>query len=67
MITFKLRKGQVKMKILRRIFILTFIALWLVPEANGLVSQERYSTFVDYLPDRGVDVAYRVTILGGPK
>jgi hypothetical protein len=22
---------------------------------------------VEYLPDRGVDVAYRVTVLGGPK
>jgi hypothetical protein len=104
------------MKVFKRIFILTFIALWVMLEANVLFSQQHYSTFigtvvgiqggfrkwldvksnkdglivnfrigrdtvytahrypypgekvkVEYLPNRGVDVAYRVTVLGGPK
>ena len=99
-----------------RVFLVMFVALWLILEANQLVSQEQYSTCigtvvgiqkvfrkwldvksdkdqllvkfrigrdtvyiphrypyagekvkVEYLPNRGVDVAYRVTILGGPK
>lgn len=104
------------MKILNKIFIFTFVALWLMLQANTVVSQEHYSTYtgtvvgiqkvfkkwlyvksdkdelvinfrigkdtvytphrypypgekvkVEYLTNRGVDVAYRVTILGGPK
>lgn len=104
------------MKILRSTLAIILIVLLLMLEANALVSQERYSTFVgtvvgihggfrkwldvksnkdglivdfrigrdtvytphryphpgekvkvEYLPDRGVDVAYRVTILGGPR
>jgi hypothetical protein len=104
------------MKVLNRIFIFMFVALWLMLEANTLISQEHYSTYtgtvvgiqrgfkkwldvksdedqlhvkfrigkhtvyiphrypypgekvkVEYLPNRGIDVAYRVTILGGPK
>jgi hypothetical protein len=104
------------MKVLKGIFIFTFIVLLLMVEANALVSQEHFSTFigttvgvqgvfrqwldvrnnnnglivnfrigrdtvytphrypypgekvkVEYLPIRGVDVAYRVTILGEPK
>jgi hypothetical protein len=104
------------MKVSKRMFILTFIVLWLMLEANALVSQERYSTLtgtvvgiqgglrksldvkrvkdevvvnfrigrktvyiphrypyigekvkVEYLTDRGVNVAYTVTILGQSK
>jgi hypothetical protein len=104
------------MKVYKRILIFTFVVLLLIFEANALVSQEHYSTFigttvgiqgvfrqwldvknnkdglivnfrigrdtvytphrylypgekvkVEYLPNRGVDVAYRVTVLGGPE
>lgn len=104
------------MKVYNRILIFTFVALLLIFEANALVSQEHFSTFigttvgiqgvfrqwldvknnkdgmiinfrigrdtvytphrypfpgekvkVEYLPIRGVDVAYKVTILGEPK
>jgi hypothetical protein len=108
--------GFIKTKVFKRIFIFTFIALWVMLKANALFSQQHYSTFtgavvgiqggfrkwldvksnkdglivnfrigrdtvytphrypypgekvkVEYLPSRGVDVAYRVTVLGGPK
>lgn len=104
------------MKVFKRIFIFTLIALWVMLDANALFSQQHYYTFigtvvgieggfrkwldvksnkdglivnfrigrdtiytphtypypgekvkVEYLPDRGVDVAYKVTVLGGPK
>ncbi len=104
------------MKVIKGISIFAFIVLLLMVEANPLLSQERYSTFigttvgvkgpfrkwldvrndkdgsivnfrvgrdtvytphrypypgekvkVEYLSIRGVDVAYRVTILGEPK
>ncbi len=104
------------MKVYKRMFILTFVVLLLMLEANALVSKENCSTFtgtvvgiqggvrkwldvksvkegvisnfrigrdtvyiphrypyvgekvkVEYCLIRGVDVAYTVTILGGPK
>jgi hypothetical protein len=104
------------MRVSKRIFIFTFVVLLLVLEANALISQERYSTFIGtvvgiqggfrkwldvksskedvivnfrigrdtvYIPDRypypgekvkvefltreGVEVAYRVTVLGEAK
>ena len=100
----------------KRLFIFTFIALWVTLEANALFPQQHYSTFtgtvvgvqggfrkwldvksnkdglmvnfrigrdtvhtphrypyptekvrVEYLPYRGADMAYRVTVLGGPR
>ncbi len=113
---FKSERGPGKMAVFKRTLIFTFLALLLVLEANALVAQEHFSTFigttvgvqgmfrqwldvkndrdglivnfrigrdtvytphrypypgekvkVEYLPIRGVDVAYRVTVLGEHK